>query len=123
MSHKPMEGMVEDGKELVLEKTAKGYDYKHRKFTPYSKRYAKRKGSKLVNMRLSGDMLESIITEVISHDHGRIKVTNKEVIANVHNTGTGKQPQREFMNINKSNLAKLQKKHLDDPIMKILGRA
>ena len=122
-SKKPMEGMVEDGKELVLEKTAKGFDYKHRKFHPYSPAYAKRKKSKTVNLRVTGDMLNSLRTEVFSHEHGQIKITNKEIIAYIHHTGTGKMPQREFMNINKSNITKLQKKHFDDPIMKILGRA
>lgn len=38
---KPMEGIIEDIKETILEKTEDGHDYVDRNFKPYSKAYAR----------------------------------------------------------------------------------
>jgi len=118
-STKPMEGIVQDIKETILEKTSQGHDYMNRRFKPYSKAYAKRKGKTRVDLRDTGDMLDSIRTEVISPKHGRVMVTNKRLIAQFHNTGTRKMAQREFMNLSKSAKAKLVKKHYDDPLLEL----
>jgi hypothetical protein len=97
-SPKPMEGMVEDAKKVILEKTAAGKDYLHRSFSPYSKAYAKKKGSTRVDLKVSGTMLGAIKTAVLSPNHGRVFVDsvsepggkiNADMLAQIHNTGTG----------------------------------
>jgi hypothetical protein len=131
-SPKPMQGVVNDIKAVILEKTAAGRDYANSSFNPYSESYAKAKGSRRVNLRDSGTMLDSIKAEVVDPHHGRIFVEstsepggkiNADMLAQIHNTGTGKQPQREFMNVNKTQLAAAVKKHYDDPILEIVKRS
>ena len=122
-SPKPMENITEGAIEIIKDKTAKGLNYAHRKFEPYSKTYAKKKGGSKVNLMVTGKMLGDITNKVINPHHGMIFVKgDSAVIAAVHNQGIGKMPQREFFEINKSNRAELTKKHYDDPIMKILKR-
>lgn len=130
-STKPIKGIVEDVERGVEEKTEAGKDYRGRRFVPYSAPYAKKKGTTKVDLRKSGLMMGSLKTEVLNPKHGRVKIqpvrykkgkAKTDMISQIHTTGTGKQPQREFMNITKSALAKLVKKHYDDEIMRILGR-
>jgi hypothetical protein len=130
-SKKPMEGLVEDAKAVILEKTAAGRDYEHHAFTPYSEKYAKRKVSSRVNLKKSGTMLGAIKTAVPEARHGQIYVAaepepggkiNADLLANIHTTGTGKQPRREFMNLSKTQKALLKKKHYDDPILEIVRK-
>lgn len=121
-SVKPMENICNDVKDRVLKRTATGKDYRNRKFPPYSPAYAARKGSSKVNLRLSGEMLNSIRVKVIHPQKGEVRVRSKELIANIHNQGIGKQPQREFMDIPETALQKIVNEHHDDVIQKILGR-
>ena len=126
-SKKPMTAIAKEVKETILKKTEKGHDYMGRRFEPYSEAYAKRKKKKTVNLKDSGKMLKAITTKVVTPSHGRVYIKfagspNRQIIANIHNTGTGKMPEREFMNLSDSAIKKLAKKHYDDPIMKILGR-
>lgn len=130
-STKPMEGIVKGVKEEIEKKTAKARDYKNVKFESYSSAYAKKKGTTHVDLSLSGLMLASLETKVLNANHGRIFIKTQsypgariktDLLANIHTTGTGKQPKREFMNISKSVMKQLQKKYYDDKIMKILGR-
>lgn len=127
----PMTGIVTDGEKIIRSKTAAGKDYRGAGFHPYSDAYAKRKGSTRVNLRLSGSMLRALKSKALSPLHGIIRVmpepepgtkAKTDMIAQIHSTGTGRQPQREFMNITPSALQNLVKKHYDDEIMKILGR-
>ncbi len=128
-SPKPMEGIVADIKDIVLDKTAKGYDYMGRNFKPYSKAYAERRQKMGIGTRpdlqVSGTMLGSIRTEVKDPRHGAVFVSGasepgggirSDMLAQIHNTGTGKMPLREFMNLAPSAVQKLRKKHYDDPI-------
>lgn len=122
-STKPMKAITKDVKKRVEERTAKGRDYKNRKFEPYSPAYAKRKKKKLVNLDDTGEMLGALRTKVISPKHGRVLIKGRRaIIANIHTTGTGKQPLREFMAITKTGEAQIVKKHYDDPLLRILGR-
>ena len=122
-STRPMEGIVKDIEEGIEKKTRTGKDYRGRKFAPYSAQYKKRKKKAKVDLRDTGEMLDSMKSKVINPKHGVVEIRGKrEIIAQIHTTGTGKQPQREFMNITKSALSKLVKKHYDDKIMRILGR-
>ena len=118
----PMKRICEDVKKRVLKRTAASRDYKNLKFAPYSAKYAKRKKSTKVNLRLTGEMLNSMKARAISARRGVVELTAKELIANIHTQGIGKQPQRDFMDITKTALQEFVKKHHDDEIMRILGR-
>ncbi len=123
LSTKPMKLILRDVKERVEDRTASGKDYRGHKFEPYSKAYAKRKKKTKVDLDDSGEMLGTLKTKVISPKHGVVEIRGRRaIIANIHTTGTGKQPEREFMNITKSGEAKIVKKHYDDPLLRILGR-
>lgn len=120
-SPEPMGKIVADVREAILDKTSRGLDYMGRRFAPYSKAYAKRKKQSKVDLKLSGETLDSIQATVINPGRGEVAVTSpgRQVIANIHNTGTGKQPKREFMNMSKSAVRALVKKYIDDEILKI----
>ena len=125
-SKKPMQGFCDGARERILDKTARAQDYRSRKFKPYSKAYAKKKGSKHVNLRVTGRMLDAIKSLAISPEHGKVWVQprshgklNADMLAQIHSTGTGKQPQREFMNISAAGIGELVKKHYNDPIMEL----
>lgn len=132
-STKPMEGIVAEIKTLILVKTASGLDYMGRSFKPYSKAYKKKKTGMTAtgrpNLKLSGTMLDAIKTEVKDPRHGAVFVApvgepgsnvQSDMLAQIHTTGTGKQPQREFMNLAPSAVKNLTKKYYDDPILEIV---
>ena len=132
-SNEPMKNICKDVEKRILKRTDSGRDYRNRKFAPYSTKYAKRKGvgQSSVDLRLTGTMLGAIETRVINPKHGQVLVMSKamtgtsaksNMIAQIHTTGTGKQPRREFMNITNKALQDFVKKHYDDEIMRILGR-
>ena len=132
-SNTPMKNICNDVEKRILERTDSGRDYKNLKFAPYSEKYAKRKrvGRSNVDLRLTGTMLGAIETRVLNPHHGQVLITSKamagtaaksDMIAQIHTTGTGKQPKREFMNITKTALQEFATKHYDDEIMRILGR-
>lgn len=132
-SNRPMENICKDVKKRILERTDSGRDYKNLKFAPYSEKYAKRKrvGRSSVDLKLTGTMLGAIETRVINPKHGQVLITSRamagtsaksDMIAQIHTTGTGRQPKREFMNITKTALQEFVNEHYDDEIMSILGR-
>lgn len=132
-SPEPMRGLVEEVKAKVLEKTAAGHDYRGRNFAPYSDAYKKRRAEKgfqtKPNLSVSGTMLGAIKTAVLTPRHGRVYVDadsdgrlNADVLAQIHNTGTGTQPERRFMDITPSAASVLLKKYFSDPIMAIVRR-
>ena len=124
-SPKPMQAIVNDIKEKILADTARGHDYRGRNFEPYSAAYAKKKGTKRPDLRVSGRMLGAIRTEVVDPRHGAVYVASESesggastaMLAQIHTTGTGKQPQREFVNITPNALKVFVKKHYNDPIL------
>lgn len=132
-SPKPMKGIVADIKTGITEKTAAGHDYKGRNFAPYSDAYkGKRSKAGLTtkpDLRVTGTMIDSITAEVIDPRHGRVAAPpvsdgkiGADMLAQIHNTGTGKQPQREFMNITDNALKVITKRHYDDPILEIVRK-
>jgi predicted DNA binding CopG/RHH family protein len=121
----PMQNIVDDIKEGILDKTAGGHDYRGRNFKPYSKEYAKKKKTKRPNLRVTGEMLDSIKAEVLTPQHGRVSISGgSALIAYRHTLGSpgGKIPQREFLNVTPNKLSELAKKFMDDKIQEILGR-
>ena len=132
-SPNPMTGIVEDIKASVLEKTSAGHDYRGRNFEAYSDAYKdKRKKKGLTtkpDLKVTGTMLNAITTKVVNPRHGQVFVApdsegriNADMLANIHNTGTGKQPKREFMNVTPNAVQVLTKKHYDDPILEIVRK-
>ena len=122
----PMQDTVDDVKDLIMERTADGKDFMGRNFAPYSKAYAKRKGKTKVDLRDTGEMLNSIKTKVDNPQHGQIFVSGgRSKIAAYHNEGAflkARLPQRRFLDISRAQLLKIVKKNFDDVLMKILGR-
>lgn len=120
----PMQHIVDDVKDLVLDKTARGLDYMGRSFKPYSKAYAKRKGKTKPDLRNTGQMLDAVTAKVQDAGHGSVFIRDAGAaqIGQYHNAGTKKMAKREFMNISQSAVDKLAKKYFDDEIRKILGR-
>jgi hypothetical protein len=130
-SPKPMQGIVDDIAKEIKVKTARGVDYMGRSFKPYSKRYAEKKRGMTAtgrpNLKLSGTMMGAIKTEVIDPRHGVVTVApaaekgraNAQFLAQIHTLGTGKQPQREFVNIALAAVKRLTKKHYDDGILEL----
>ncbi len=118
----PMQNICKDVKRRILKRTKDSRDYRNMKFAPYSRKYAKRKGSTKVNLRMTGEMLNSMKARAINSRRGVVELTAKELIANIHTQGIGKQPQRDFMNITPTALQEFVNKHHDDEIMRILGR-
>ena len=133
-SPKLMKLIVEDVDKRVDKLTASGLDYKGKAFHEYSdgyKTWKKRKyGSSKVNLKASGKMLgakKGIVHsartgEIRIESHGTGKRAKTDMLANIHTTGTGKQPQREFMAITDLAINKIVKKRINDPIIKIVGR-
>ena len=121
-SLRPMQKICEDVKERVLKRTAASRDYRNMKFAPYSAKYAKRKRSTKVDLRLTGEMLNSMKARAINPRRGVVELTTKELIANIHTQGIGKQPQRDFFDITPTALQEFVTKHHDNKIMEILGR-
>jgi len=132
-STKPMEGIVAEIKDIILIKTSSGLDYMGRSFMPYSKAYKKKKTGMTAtgrpNLKLSGTMLDAIRAEVKDARHGAVFVApvseprgnaQSDMLAQIHTTGTGKQPQREFMNLAPSAVKKLTKKYYDDEILELV---
>jgi hypothetical protein len=125
----PMQGMCDDVKTKILMNTALGLDYQGKSFEPYSEQYGKKKMGQTAtgrpNLKVTGTMLDSIQAKAFSHEHGEVRVTNEELIAQLHNQGgpkSGCPPKREFMNVTKNFILTLVKKWFDDPLMKIIGR-
>ena len=131
-SSKPMQGIVDGIVEEIKRRTATGKDYMGRNFKPYSKEYAKKKGKTRPDLRISGTMLDSIKAEVHTPQHGKVIVQPNpepdgkilaDQLAQIHNDGEGKQPQREFMNVNETVMNGLVKKNYDDPILTIVRKS
>ena len=129
---KPMRKVCEGIQERILDLTDQGKDYRGRKFEPYSEGYSKRTGKRRVDLRDTGTMLDSMKIKIRNPRHGQVRIpsrshprsrANTRMLANIHNTGTGKQPEREFMNITENWKRKLVKKYFDDPLLKIAKRA
>jgi len=131
-SRKPMENVTKNIRDDIKGLTKKGKDFSGRRFEAYSAKYARRKKSPKVNLELSGLMLRSMKTKALTPRHGSVYIephsyggktrARTDMIAQIHTTGTGVQPEREFLNITKSRLQNIIRKHYDDALMKLLGR-
>ena len=94
--------------EIIKARTAKSLDRKGKSFRPYSKAYAKRKGTTKVDLDLSTRMLDAIETQafkkgvrifIATFPHeGKLNTFNLGVI---HVSGAGNMPQRDFFGLSK----------------------
>ena len=98
-------------KEIILDKTDRGFDKDGRKFTPYSKSYSDQKGKITVNLQDTNRMLQSIT----ARPEGKNKVklffrsqreANKALF---HQKGLGKLPERKFFGFSKANEKAIQR--------------
>ena len=98
-------------KEIILDKTDRGFDKDGRKFTPYSKSYSDQKGKITVNLQDTNRMLQSIS----ARPEGKNKVklffrsqreANKALF---HQKGLGKLPERKFFGFSKANEKAIQR--------------
>lgn len=114
----PMKETVELAKSIIIERTAKGIDWNHKPFKPYSTRYAKKKKSK-PNLRVSDDMLDAIRTQAWAKK-GRVyvKAGLQWVKMKVHaaggrsGSGTGfSMPQRNPMGLHSTEVTRCRKEH------------
>ena len=125
-----MDKITKEIRLLIRKNIREGKDYQGKAFHKYSNSYAKKKGSTTVNLQVSRAMVNAISSRVINALHGLVWVKpnmgpeggNRSVIAGFHNFGDGRNPVREFMNIEKTELDNLVKKYLDDEIQKIINR-
>ena len=128
-SDDPMRNILEEVDERIDKNTAAGKDYRGHKFPPYAESSKKR--GKTVDLHDSGTMLGAKKRRVMSPTHGKIWIQPRryprgqsaDMIADFHDSGRARGGKvRKFMDIPKSALQKIVKKHYDDKIMRILGR-
>lgn len=98
-------------KSNIIRDTASGIDVKGRAFTPYSKKYAREKGSSKVNLRLKGDMLNSMRIRRLRKNKYELSFSGnlENIKASVHNKGINKMPKREFFGISKKSKSVIKK--------------
>ena len=125
-----MANIVEAIRDKIKENTSEGKDYRSRNFHKYSNAYAKRKGQTKVDLELSGTMMKSVKAHVVNPLTGIVYVKanmgsdgkNRAVLAEYHNYGQGRNPEREFMNVSEKFKDKVVKKYIDDEVQKIINK-
>lgn len=94
--------------EIINQRTLDGKDIDGKKFTPYSKAYAEKKGvpQSAVDLFDTGDMLDDIERDTSSETKNTIAISIDEDFAATksfaHNTGEGKMPKREFFGVTRN---------------------
>jgi len=128
-SPKWMGNVTGEIKKRIVKNTSQGKDANSKKFRPYSKAYAKKKGHG-VDLNDTGAMMDAVSNKVVNSTTGVVFVkavmgkggVNRNILATYHNFGQGKNPVREFMNIPASFLNKIVKLLVDDPVQKIINK-
>ena len=98
-------------KEIILDKTDRGFDKDGRKFTPYSKAYSDQKGKIPVILQDTNRMLQSITARPEGKNKVKLffrsqKEANKALF---HQKGLGKLPERKFFGFSKANEKAIQR--------------
>jgi hypothetical protein len=99
--------MKQEGKRLaddIERRTLSGRDENNRGFTPYSADYAKRKGSKKVNLTASGAMFDDfgVVRSTRSAFSLGFRSQQSQKKAVWHDTGAGSLPERHFLGVPES---------------------
>jgi len=97
----------------ILNRTLGGQDVHDSPFAPYSDSYARTK-SGTVNLKQSGAMLNSI-SATGSGKSARIQCSSS--IAQYHEQGTGKMPQRQFMGLSQQDTQDM----IDELVIDVIG--
>ncbi len=91
-------------KEIILERTDKGFDMNKSKFTAYSPMYSALKGKSVVNLQDTNKMLQSIDSKILNKNKVQIYFRSQSQAKKAlwHQQGMGKLPQRKFFGYNLS---------------------
>ena len=91
-------------KEIILERTDKGFDMNKSKFTAYSPMYSALKGKSVVNLQDTNRMLQSIDSKIKNKNQVQIYFRSQSQAKKAlwHQQGMGKLPQRKFFGYNLS---------------------
>ena len=89
-------------KEIILERTDKGFDMNKSKFTAYSPMYSALKGKSVVNLQDTNRMLQSIDSKILNKNKVQIYFRSQSQAKKAlwHQQGMGKLPQRKFFGYN-----------------------
>ena len=101
----------------ILERTLSGKDVNDNRFAPYSNEYAKRKGG-AVDLYVSGDMLRSLDYSAAG---SQVIITCSSEIAQYHEEGTSKMPQRQFMGLSERDVKDMMEKIFVEPLRSLIG--
>jgi len=89
-------------KEIILERTDKGFDMNKSKFTSYSPMYSALKGKSVVNLQDTNRMLQSIDSKILNKNKVQIYFRSQSQAKKAlwHQQGMGKLPERKFFGYN-----------------------
>ena len=89
-------------KEIILDKTDRGFDVSGKRFPAYSRMYAEEKGKTIVNLQDTNRMLQSIDTKLINKNKAQIYFRSQTQAKKAywHQTGQGNLPVRKFFGFN-----------------------
>ena len=89
-------------KEIILERTDKGFDMNKSKFTAYSPMYSALKGKSVVNLQDTNRMLQSIDSKKRNKNQVQIYFRSQAQAKKAlwHQQGMGKLPERKFFGYN-----------------------
>ena len=102
----------------ILERTLSGKDVNDMAFAPYSNEYARKKGGR-VDLYDSGDMLRSLKYQADSLTEATITCSSE--IAEYHEDGTTKMPQRQFMGLSEKDVGDMMEEIFTQPLEDTIG--
>jgi len=101
----------------ILERTLSGKDINDSSFAPYSSEYGRRKG-RTVDLYASGDMLGSLD---YSASGSQVTITCSSEIAEYHEDGTTKMPQRQFVGLSDKDINDMMEEIFVKPLGDLIG--
>ena len=98
-------------REIILDKTSKGKDFRNNKFREYSKGYSEAKGKTVVDLYDTGGMLNNFTSKVANKKKVQLFFRSKKQAdkAKWHHYGTDKLPKRPFFGYNKKTEVAIRK--------------
>jgi len=102
----------------ILERTLSGKDVDDMAFAPYSSEYARKKDGR-VDLYDSGDMLRSLKYQADSPTEATITCSSE--IAEYHEDGTTKMPQRQFMGLSEKDVGDMMEEIFTQPLEDTIG--
>ena len=106
-------------KEIILDKTDRGFDQDGKRFVPYSKSYSDEKGKTTVNLQDTNRMLQSIDSKVKNKNTVQIYFRSQRQAKKAlwHQQGMGNLPVRKFFGYDKRT-----EKVIRDSFEKFIGK-